>query len=283
MNNSAYRDHRVGRVRVSINIEKKLFALIVEEKDYQKKKRHPANWYRNKVAEELQLADKENPSLRSYEEKIRHIRQKLSETPLDIPWCIGKCLKHGIPGDVIPSLIRIKEAIGDKLTVRRARWIGLLYPAITRLATGEHPVDSRWFEQRLSFIGREYAIREQFCEAMGGDIDTSDFDTLFFTFGDISDEALATATVDNIFAKRPTPQTPHLTSDQIAQIEGKLGKITPNERGILHGLMQATASGAVAQRNYMYKHRDVIEPLMERVKNAGWKNNERSPSQKVKE
>ncbi len=178
MSNFAY---RVGRVRVSADIEKQLFALIVDEKDYQKKKKHPAKWYRNEVARVLKLEDKDNPSLRSYEERIRQIRQKLSKTPLDTPWCIGQCLKYGISGDVIPSLIRVKEKIRDKLTIRRAKWIGLLYPAITQMTTAEHPIDSLWFIQRLSFIGREYAIREQFCETMGKDVDTSDFDTLFYT------------------------------------------------------------------------------------------------------
>ena len=104
--------------------------------------------------------------------------------------------------------------------------------------------------------------------------DTSDFDTLFFTYGDISDEALGAAIADNIFRKRPIPQVPDLTSDEIEQIEEKLGKITPNEREILSGLIQAAASGAIVQRNYMYKHRDIIEPLMERAKNAEGKNNE---------
>ena len=195
---------------------------------------HPADWYRNKIAEELQLVDTDNPSLRSYEEKIKHIRKNLPITPLDIPWRIGHCLKYGIPGDVIPSLIRIREKIGDRLTIRRARWMGLLYPAVIQLATEEYPIDSPWFEQRLSFIGREYAIREQFCEAMEYNTDTSDFDTLFFTYGDISDEALGAAIADNIFRKRPIPQVPDLTSDEIEQIEEKLGKITPNEREQLY-------------------------------------------------
>jgi len=74
---------------------------------------HPADWYRNKIAEELQLVDTDNPSLRSYEEKIKHIRKNLPITPLDIPWRIGHCLKYGIPGDVIPSLIRIREKMGN--------------------------------------------------------------------------------------------------------------------------------------------------------------------------
>jgi len=224
------------------------------------------------VAKVLELADKDNPSLRSYEEKIRQIRQKLSKTPLDTPWCIGQCLEYGIPGDVIPSLILIKEIIGDKLTIRRAKWIDLLYPAITQLATEEHPVDSLWFIQRLSFIGREYAIREQFCEAMGKDVDTSDFDTLFFTYGDISDEALAAATTDNIFVKRAIPNIMQLAPDEIAQLETKLGKITQHERDTIYGLLQAAARGAVAQRNYTYRHRDVIEPLIERAKKSEVKN-----------
>ena len=158
----------------------------------------------------------------------------------------------------------------------------MLYPAITQLATEEHSVDSLWFIQRLSFIGREYAIREQFCEAMGKDVDTSDFDTLFFTYGDISDEALAAATTDNIFAKRAKSDIMQLVPDEIAQLEPKLGKITQRERDTIYGLSQATARGAVTQRNYIYEHRDIIEPLIERAKKSEVKN-ERSHSKKVKE
>jgi len=216
MNNGIYRP---GRVRVSADIEHAIFRLVEQEKDVNKKKKHPAWWYRDEVAKLLNLQEKNNPSIRSYEEMIRKIRIKLrSRDTLDNPWCIGDCMKYGISGSVIPLLIRIKKTIGDMLTSRRAKWISLLYPAIEELVTEQYPDDPHQQEIRYAFISREYAIRERLCLALGRDFDTTDFDTLFFTYRDISEGALLDATGDNIFFKRPKREVGEFSLDDIEAV-----------------------------------------------------------------
>ena len=110
------RNYRAGRAKVTEKIYNALFKLINTEKDYGKKKKHTAQWYIDRVVEILQISDAENPSLRSYEEKIKEIRNGLrKKNPLDAPWTIGACEKYGIPGDMIPHLIELQKLYREPL------------------------------------------------------------------------------------------------------------------------------------------------------------------------
>ena len=55
------RVYRPSRVRVSSDIENELFRLVEQEQDTNKKKKHPAWWYRDEVAKLLRLKESNNP------------------------------------------------------------------------------------------------------------------------------------------------------------------------------------------------------------------------------
>jgi len=143
------REYREIRVKVSDKIRDTIAKLIINEKDFEKKKKNPANWYREEVAKELKLKDKDNPSLRSYESIIQLIRKSCKvKYTLDKPWSIGSCIEYDIPADMIPVLIKIqqlRELITQKaqlgqITIRQARWFARLYPSVQRL-TKKHYQD----------------------------------------------------------------------------------------------------------------------------------------------
>ena len=89
------RDYRADRANVTHEIEACLYNLIVVEADTFKKKKHTAGWYRLRVAEELNLPESKNPSLRTYQNKVQEIRNKLqSKSPEDEP-C--PCIPASVP------------------------------------------------------------------------------------------------------------------------------------------------------------------------------------------
>jgi len=131
------RDYREGRVRVTDKIRSTLANLVIRENDFAKKKKQPAKWYREQVAKELELKDKDNPSLRSYEEALKPIRRLLqAKNPWDKPWSIGSSIECGISADMIPVLIKMQQ-IGQKIrreiTIRQARWFARLYPSVEKV------------------------------------------------------------------------------------------------------------------------------------------------------
>ncbi len=128
-----------SRARVTPAIEKTVFELVHKETDYQKKKKHPASWYQNQVADKLGLAEKDNPSLRSYEELLRGIKNKLrKQSETEDLWSIGSCDEIKVPSKMIPVLLKIEKFIDEYpdiprsqiLSKRHAKWYARLYPAV---------------------------------------------------------------------------------------------------------------------------------------------------------
>ena len=192
-----YSHYREKRAKVTQLIIDTLTALVDEEKDFTKPKKHPAAWYRENVAKLLKLNEASNPSLRSYEEALKPIRKAYEvKNILDTPWSIGTSIAYGIPADIIPLLIEyrrdissIKDIKGKKrdlsttrLTIRKARWMARLYPVAKSLLEDEYP-DSL-IKQRilLSSLADEYCRRERLAEIAGKNKppDTHFLDTLVF-------------------------------------------------------------------------------------------------------
>jgi len=127
MNESIYRE---SRVKISDKIRGKVVELVTEEKDYERKKKYPAKWYRKKVARELKLADKDNPSLRSYESILRPIRKALqADNPQEKPWSMATLDKYPISPDAVPAVLNVwkfRTENGDTFTVREAKWTARL-------------------------------------------------------------------------------------------------------------------------------------------------------------
>jgi hypothetical protein len=118
---------------------------------------------------------------------------------LEKPWSIGACAQYNIPTDIIPILIKIQKlkAVEDEegslgeITIREARWIARLYPAVEPLISKSAFDDDRkllW----LLFIADNYAQRERVSEQMNEQYpNTSDLDVLYFASEDfLSNDAL---------------------------------------------------------------------------------------------
>jgi len=169
------RDYREGRVRVSKPIEESLIELIKQEDDIAKKKKHPAKWYRDEVAKFLKLSERDNPSLRSYEDKISYFRERLRiKNPLDAPWSIAASLKYGISPEATADLINVWKyclAIGHTFTIREAKWVALIRTAIQ---TSRNVYQYRG--ALLFGYANEYAIRERISEILSSPMDTRDID-----------------------------------------------------------------------------------------------------------
>jgi len=188
MNNLGYRKNRV---KVSNDIEQTIIELVTQEKDFEIKKKHPAKWYRGEVAKLLSITDNDNPSLRSYEEKLRVIRAGLKKRNLiDGVWCTGTSVKYSISHEVLPILIdiqKIRSAPLLALTIREALWISRLHPIIEKVAEIIVPDDISGRTKHLlqmaaiSLISTQYAWLERCAEIMGQPYpDTTQLDEMYF-------------------------------------------------------------------------------------------------------
>jgi hypothetical protein len=126
------RDYRKNRAKVTDKIRETLAVLVIKEQDTAKKKKHPAGWYRDMLAQKLNIDERANPSLRSYEDALKSIRGSLQPgNPLDQPWHLDSITKNEyyIPPESLPTVLyfykkRLKE--GDTLTIREALWTARL-------------------------------------------------------------------------------------------------------------------------------------------------------------
>jgi len=182
------RVYREGRVKVSEKIEEAIIKLVEQEKDFDKKKKHPAKWYQAEVTKKLKLTEAQNPSLRSYESRLADIRKALqSKPPIDKPWSIGSCVEYGIPADIIPHLVEEQKVCPREQTVRQAIWFARLYPIIDKLIDSAHPDASPLLRLGYhTFIADQYAECERLSKILGKDHpDTSDLDKLYFIDGEL--------------------------------------------------------------------------------------------------
>lgn len=185
------RDYRVGRVKVSDKIKGAIVDLMIKEKDIERKKKHPATWYRDEIANALKLADKDNPSLRSYESIIQSIRKSLqSKSPLEEPWSLGMLSKYkdDFPPEIVPVLIKVQKLQMQNnwegprvLTIRQAQWIARLCHLIREISMRRHLDEEDLF--MIWVISDLYAKREEMDEIIGRKyLDSSNLDKeIFFT------------------------------------------------------------------------------------------------------
>jgi len=107
------------RVPVTQAIKDAVFDLIAEEDDVETKKKHATKWYRDQVADRLELSKETNPSLRSYENLTKAARNYLKlPNPLDLPWSLGSLINYPIPQDKINEVWTLCEnlqANGDPI------------------------------------------------------------------------------------------------------------------------------------------------------------------------
>ena len=219
------RDYREGRVKVTETIKGAIVALIMSEKDIERKKKHPAHWYRSEIAEALNLTDRDNPSLRSYESVIQLIRKSLlSKKPVDSPWSIGSCENYNIPAEIVPILIMEQQTFVDDeeenaafaqlarwtrdpvlpvLTIRKAQWFAILYPLVNALIENKYDyLDIGERQACLSMLVDQYSKRAQVADVMDNPTpNTSDLDEMYFLKEDLS-----LASIGEGFAKTFLPK-----------------------------------------------------------------------------
>ena len=170
-------EYRKDRVSMTIDISKEISRLLEKNKDYQKKKKQKAEWYRDKVALNLKLAESQNPSIRTYEGEIRELKNiHKKPRPLDAPWSFATLTLFPIPQNKLPFVltaaalydetIREHPTIGHRLTIRQALWISRLaaVPLATALDNNEKAED---YYLRLITTSAFYSVYEMSSELVG--------------------------------------------------------------------------------------------------------------------
>jgi len=273
--------YRANRVRVTKNIEEAVYWLIKTENDTEKKKKHPAKWYREEVAKKLSLSESNNPSLRSYEVLIAKFKEQLKiKDPLDQPWCLGASIKEHISPEITPVIFEMLRSfpVSDILTVRIVRWIAHLYPPISELLHEEYPDDRNRQLACVGLLAREYAIREELSSNVKDEAypDTHDMDRLFFILGDLSDDALAAASADNIFWERPKGNKLGLSVDELKELRVKLGdNLSTDLVKFIDEYVSIYSS--IEQKIFFHEHLNEVEQVAElQEKMKAVNNNERS-------
>jgi len=135
-----------------------------------------------------------NYTIRTYQSIKKKLLPKLAEikaSGLDNPWSLGTLVKHPLPAEIIPQILKVKEwATGKHLPVvsnRQAKWISRLYAVIKdNKSHWNKPLErSLW---KASFIYTSYEI---ICDLTQTDPDTSEMDKVIlkgeheFTLGTV--------------------------------------------------------------------------------------------------
>lgn len=174
---------RPGRVRLTKEMENKLLARLVKEGDFDKKKKHPAKWYREKVALDLKLSDAKNPTLRTYESVLGPLRNQLrTKDILDEPWSIGGYMQKELEplfkltSEDNLNILKVHKwqittaEISKRLSIRQALWIVRLVAIVDYISKG---VDREHLLWECSF---QYAVWEKVCKVRGEELYTRDLD-----------------------------------------------------------------------------------------------------------
>ncbi len=201
------KDYRVSRVKVTDKIKDAIYDLIIEGKDIEKKKKHSAKWYRGEVAKELTIADKDNPSLRSYEAALQPMRKALQVKNLqDGPWCLASLSKYPLPVEAIPIILEVQHNVQSH---RSPEAFDVLAPQrklkVGQPVTGPFTIREAQWVARLSFIAdwsivslehwaHAYAIGEHVSEVMGRDFDSSNMDSAILKERKANREGICKAT-----------------------------------------------------------------------------------------
>lgn len=153
--------------------------------------------------EKIYPESKHIPKKRAIEKIIqtnRTVWENITPSVLDQPWSIGICAKYEIPPDIVPTLIECEKIEGKKFTIREARWMDRLKPAVYEMVKKEFPKDSPL--GFLTNIAYQYSHKEKIYELMSPKSDTTDKEKV----KDIQEVRFDTTELDNdIFFKTKTP------------------------------------------------------------------------------
>ena len=199
--------YREGRTKVSEEIKRTASRLVDQEKDWGNKKKHPSRWYRSETARILGLDENDNPSLRSYEELVREIRNNARvQNPVDKSWNTALLNSEMLDPDLIPWVINVqyhlKKYLAKPLTIREVKWFTRLFGFRTYfkpLPEMENNPDLRslFISNVLATWAQIYAEREKIDDIAGiqepdySDLDIAIVDNDFSAIREYSDEKLS--------------------------------------------------------------------------------------------
>ena len=274
MEKRTYR-YGVKRARVTDQITNTLLDLVEREKDFEKKKKHPAIWYRKEVATALHLHETENPSLRSYEEALKPIRAKYREkNPLDRPWDIGSCIRYDIPNELVPVLVYFQSHLEEQgeypFTVRTARWLAKLYKAISLIIKEYYSNEIALAnDARMLMIAETYSRKELISEITNKPLDTSEWDKIYFTLGDLSPYAV----IEGYMKTEPAGIKLHddimnfLRNNQppAEEFEPIFGGLSKEELALINDYLLAFHDGTLARLAWKKQHPEDFKWIKEKV------------------
>jgi hypothetical protein len=216
--------YREGRVKVTEEVKRTVSRLVDQEKDWENKKKHPSRWYRSEAARILGLDEESNPSLRSYEELVRDVRENARvQNPVDRFWNTALLSKEPLDPELIPWVINVqyhlKKYLSNPLTIREVKWFARLFGFRTRIKTLSEMEDNPglrllFTSSVLATWAQIYAEREKVDDIAGiqgpdySDIDIAIVDNDFSAIREYSDKNL---------------------SDQVHGLMGKQKKLTEGE------------------------------------------------------
>ncbi len=216
--------YREGRVKVTEEVKRTVSRLVDQENDWENKKKHPSRWYRSEAARILGLDEDSNPSLRSYEELVRDVRENARvQNPVDKTWNTALLNKEPLDPELTPWIINaqyhLKKYLSKPLTIREVKWFTRLFGFRTRIKPLPEMEDNP--DLRLLFISsvlatwaQIYAEREKVDDIAGiqepdfSDMDIAVVDNDLSAIREYSDEKL---------------------SDQVHGLFGKQKKLTESE------------------------------------------------------
>jgi len=221
--------YREGRAKVTEEMRRTVSRLIDQEKDWENKKKHPSRWYRSETARILGLDENSNPSLRSYEELVRDVRNNARiQNPVDKPWNTALLNSELLDSDLIPWIINTqyhrKKFLAKPLTIREVKWFSRLFGFRTYfkpLPEMENNPDlgSFFISSVLATWAQVYAEREKIDDIAGirepdySDLDIAIIDNDFAAIREYSDEKL---------------------SDQVHNRRGNKGNLTESQWAKIH-------------------------------------------------
>ena len=199
--------YKEGRAKVTEEIKRTVSRLVDQEKDWENKKKHPSRWYRTETSRILGLDENNNPSLRSYEELVREIRNNARvQNPVDKPWNTSLLEKEMLSPELVPWIInvqyRLKKYLSKPLTIREVKWFSRLFGFRTYfkpLPEMENDADLRslFISSVLATWAQIYAEREKVDDIAGiqepdySDLDTAIVERDFSAIREYSDEKLS--------------------------------------------------------------------------------------------
>lgn len=189
--------------------------------------------------------------------------------PLDEPWSVGCCIKFDIPANIVPAIISLQKKrikIQKPLTIREARWISTLSPALNPiLQNNNNPDRTLGNEDILLQIACYYARAEQISELTGDSYpNTSNLDDLYLIKEDISFEALMDGFVNTTSLKKGRDESvtflkhhPFTAED----MEPIMGKLNQREIDLINEYFLTSASSYAVKREWKKQHPEILKKM----------------------